>query len=544
MTTPNFDNIDKWLFDYVEGNLNVQQEELLENFILNHPDLEVDLDMWKLSNVKTSTSFVNDIEIAKRAIGLKSSYLVNILGVVVILLIAPQDHFQKISDSLQAGPSVSEMDQYVQDQSSLKGQAFVSTGDDLSVANTTQVFHSTIENDIAVSSLQNMEILRNTAVELLSGGGKLKNTDINSATVNDNSISVMPYKEAGTLSYTAQDLQIQETEDHVSTDKNKRRFKLNAKIFLNKLDKMLSKDLAISNYRDHFYLIPETSSFDANLSSTGSVSQSRFQTVSRVRWPNSDQQKFSQQLSFDAYARAIRSGVGAQLNYENYADGTIQDWNAALVLSPKIALTRNILIEPVAKLKIGNKLLNSDKLENNSLAVFNSSSPQVFSFDTSQNIGRKLWYRDLDLGLTLNTSKFYLGVQASNVLAHSEDIYDNDQQTDHRATSVLSVFAGTQYVSRNEKLSFHPYVYIRSFNDNTDYYGGFSLDLDKLFLGASYDFDSQYSASLGLSLDRFALIVQSTRSYTPHLNQNLYTHQLTLRFNSEVSKKTRRYITF
>ena len=193
---------------------------------------------------------------------------------------------------------------------------------------------------------------------------------------------------------------------------------------------------------------------------------------------------------------------------------------------------------------MGNKLLDINKVENNTMAIFNSSSPQMFSYDTSQNIGRKLWYRDIDLGLTLNTNMFYLGIQATNVLAHSEDIYQNNQNETYKTPTAFSMFAGTQYVSRNEKLSFHPYVYFRTINKENDYFAGFSLDLDKIFVGASYDFNNQYSGSLGLSLDRFALIIQSTNSYNPYLNQNLYTHQLTLRFNSDISKKTRRYITF
>ena len=339
-------------------------------------------------------------------------------------------------------------------------------------------------------------------------------------------------------------MQIRNQSESVAKDENFLGIKFKTKKLINKIDKLLSKNVALSNYRDHYYLIPEISSLDANLSSTGSVSQSRFQSVSRMRWYNTNQHKFTQQLSFDTYARPIRSGIGAQVNYDSYADGTIQDWNAAVILSPKIALSRNILLEPVAKLKMGNKLLDINKVENNSMAIFNSSSPQMFSYDTSQNIGRKLWYRDVDLGITLNTNMFYLGIQASNVLAHSEDIYQNNQNETYRTPTSFSMFAGTQYVSRNEKLSFHPYVYFRTINNENDYFAGFSLDLDKVFVGASYDFNNQYTGSLGLSLDRFALIIQSTNSFNQYLNQNLYTHQLTLRFNSDVSKKTRRYITF
>jgi len=48
---PTHENIDRWLFDYTEGNLSAQQEQQLDSFIMNHPDLELDLDAWELAKV-------------------------------------------------------------------------------------------------------------------------------------------------------------------------------------------------------------------------------------------------------------------------------------------------------------------------------------------------------------------------------------------------------------------------------------------------------------------------------------------------------------
>ena len=93
MITPNFDNIDRWLFDYVEGNLSSEQESLLENYILNHPELEVDLDMWKMSNIKMSNSFVNDIQIQKKTVNRRVFAIINTIGIIIILLIGRQIHF-------------------------------------------------------------------------------------------------------------------------------------------------------------------------------------------------------------------------------------------------------------------------------------------------------------------------------------------------------------------------------------------------------------------------------------------------------------------
>ena len=53
MKFPTRENIDRWMFDYTEGNLSPEQETLLKNYILNNPDLEVDLDAWQMATVST-----------------------------------------------------------------------------------------------------------------------------------------------------------------------------------------------------------------------------------------------------------------------------------------------------------------------------------------------------------------------------------------------------------------------------------------------------------------------------------------------------------
>ena len=51
MSKPSFSNIDLWLFEYAEGNLTPDQEAQLELFILQHPELDIDRDMWEMAKV-------------------------------------------------------------------------------------------------------------------------------------------------------------------------------------------------------------------------------------------------------------------------------------------------------------------------------------------------------------------------------------------------------------------------------------------------------------------------------------------------------------
>tara|TARA_Y100000991_G_scaffold2500_1_gene2082 strand:- start:114 stop:1802 length:1689 start_codon:yes stop_codon:yes gene_type:complete len=561
MTSPNFENIDLWLFDYVEGNLSVYQKELLENYILNHPELEIDLDMWNMAKMPVVETLAHDLQLKKKRENRYAYYTTSIISAIIILLIGKSNETYNINLDLNKSIQTSDLQIEKNKNDAPKDAYKINSKKPISTLVKTEP--SVIENEIQITQRVSVSGLANANTT-----SKLQQTFISPNKAPVNSItgqypsSKKELQEEGisVLSINPIKLPIQlkgvvNSQSHSSIElshstevSNKKSLglngiRLNTRSLFNKIDRVLSKSIAFSNYRDHFYIIPGIASNNVNLSATGSTSQTRFLSTSRARWYATSNEKLSQEISLDGYARSIRSGIGAQVNYDTYANGTIQDWNAALIFSPKIALSRNISLEPVARIKIGNKILDADKAENNSVSLYNNENPQTFAFDTAQNIGRKLWYRDLDAGFTINTKVLYIGFQAENLLKHVENLYQNEQSSTNTIPTTYSVLAGTQYLSRNEKISFHPYIYMRSNVNRTSYYTGFSFDLDKLFIGASYGTDDEYSGSLGLSLNRFALLIQTTRAYQPQLNQNLFTHQLTLRINSPMSKKTRRYIT-
>lgn len=51
LKTPNHENIDYWLFDWIEGNLSPEQEEQLQLFLLLNPEYEADAEAWKASKI-------------------------------------------------------------------------------------------------------------------------------------------------------------------------------------------------------------------------------------------------------------------------------------------------------------------------------------------------------------------------------------------------------------------------------------------------------------------------------------------------------------
>lgn len=567
MKFPSRENIDRWMFDYTEGNLSPEQETLMENYILNNPDLEVDLDAWQMATVSTSGLVYSDKEKSykKRRI---LPYFISAISVLLVFSMLIWN-YDKINSNQQNQVVQSNSPASKAVKSSLGNVAIITNNNNeenlpnetnaLAGLNTTnQTFNPT---DLIVKSLNEgpaLSIVSNNSNELLeivhSTGSNQVSSTVNfgsNKNIFENSNFILESESLKTKSlnsiildgYQVRAQELISFENLESSDAQGNSIK--SPRILSKIEKVLSKDIAITNVPDHTYALPELSDVDVLFSNIGATSKARFYSVTRARWfGNEQQQKMSQQFSFDSYSRATKSAFGLQANYDYFGNGVIQNWDVALLFSPKIALSRNITLEPAMRFKMGNKLLDQSKLVNNSQVEFETGAIQTFDFDENRAIGSRLLYRDLDAGLTINTNLFYIGIQTTNLLRHDNNIYTNlDSSSNQRASATTSLIGGTQYISRNEKFVFSPYVYAQFRETKKNVFAGFSMKLSNFMIGASYGSNKALTGLIGLSTNRFSLFGQTTLAHSNSLNTDVLTHQLTLRFNSSTSRKARRYIT-
>lgn len=578
MISPNRENIDRWLFDYTEGNLSEDQVTILENYLLNNPDIEVDLDAWEDSKLVVDNVSLPNKEKFKRKRKLTPFYFATTL---ILFVFGSFWYFS--SSSVENNKIVSNINNQNGESKPNKNDSKISSNltfdaksslKQLTYSELIKTKQATNSNASTIYSFDpNTSNLKNlaSATAFPNSNNKLENNENNSnLLINSNSsqskdisnssdqgseqtnslnlvLTPLRLKKIDSKTMKINHYQTEEEESNendAQNDPDGLNLDLgNVKLF-QKIEKVLEKDLGLSNIPDHTYAIPEYSNVDVLFSNIGATSQFRFQSTSMGRWiEDAEQRKFSQQITLDGYSRSAQSGFGLQANYDYFANGSIQNWNTCLLFSPKIAVSRKISFEPALRFKIGNKLLNEERIENQSLVNFESQNSNQFNFDSSIAIGGKLWYRDLDLGFTINTPYFYLGGQISNVLHHQNNIYSNFDNLEMRAQNVYNAIIGTQYISRNQQIQFSPYCFYERVNSDR-FFGGFSLKLNKVMIGGSYGTGNIASGTLGLSFRNFALFAQSSYGYVPAIDKKSFTHQLTIRFNSNVDKKSRRYITF
>ena len=309
------------------------------------------------------------------------------------------------------------------------------------------------------------------------------------------------------------------------------------------LSKWLSKDISNTDRKERLYIVPEKSNIDLNSSFVGSLSQFKFQSMSSIRYLNSTgQQKINQQISFDSYSRSSKAGFGLVSNYSYFGNGVIQDFNTSVIFSPKIAINRFITIAPSVKYTMGKKKLDNQKIINNSLVEFETNRVDTFSYDMNSSIGKNLWYRDLSSGLVINAGPIYIGAQVNNILKHQDNIYTNDYSNINRADRSYSLIAGTDFVSKNQKFAASPYLYYEKGKTREIINYGLNIQVKSFTIGGSYQQNGAVSAMIGLHTNRLSLLGQSTYTTSSFNNQKNFIHQLTLRINSNISRKARRYL--
>ena len=553
---PTHENIDRWLFDYTEGNLSPDQEQQLEQFLLNHPELELDLDAWEMAKVDdTPVSFRNKESLYKKRSYKPALALLGLLFLFISGLAYIQNRDYSIDQKqvsaaegqkTQSKRTIERKEKTLQKKSAEKG--FTATVNQTNVSEQTQQavrLKTTFseKNRLRASSIVVPTVTNSSLNQLKSLNSETSSFEPESSSeTSDIEFARMEFKSLKGMFINREKFDVLSHESVESQEVELKKVSFGNLDLVRKIDRLLSKEIGLTNNQSYDYNIAGYSNLDLNFSSVGTTSQTRFSSISSIRSMETPSQvRINNQLSIDGYSRGMRAGFGAQVNYNDFGNGLIKDVHASLIFSPKIALSRKISLEPAIRFNMGTMTLNEQKLIPNGKVEYTSGQINQFQFNPNLAIGRTLWYRDVDLGMTVHTPLFFLSGQISNIFKHNENIYSNDGST-LAAAQNLTFITGTQYISRNEKLIFAPYALYQHSPYQKQIFAGFTFKAGKAQVGVSYSNLSSANVSFGYVGNHFSFIGQSGYGTLISTQNRTFTHQVTLRIHSSVSKKARRYI--
>ncbi len=616
MSKPSFSNIDLWLFELAEGNLSPQQIEQLELFLLNHPELDVERDVWEMAKVdKQEIVYPHTADLQKKRRPVGAIVLFGALAVLLstglyVTLDTDSKAFTAEDSSQQDAQVKAEvmnqlhalqensgdhelykalMNQFAltyadKNQSSSSNEMLYSQLMPTAVqpngyssftnnspnstqsrinrsANSTsngvsqgrgnleagldnaQVYNGQLTNDVALqtsvaSTMVESGVSNENGTESVTNPMDLSYADgVNEERGNNEQTEVgldpiarpsdfkdfenRAWRDRKTISFN--NAVASSRESNIS-------FKERFKKFSRSLERMMNSPIALKNSRDPHYHVPGMTANDINFSSAGTLISTRVQTLSRLQWPNKANEQLRNQVSIDGYAYGIRGGWGMQLNHNYYKDGGIQSAQAAFTYSPKISVSNWFSIEPSVRVKIGHKQLKYEQMGDDQAVEIDRGNAYDFYANGASPIGRNLWYKDLGLGVLVNTKWFFAGVQADNLFKHKDNIYDANWNDPHRASNHLVATIGTDWISRNKKTSFSPYLVYQNNDELSEMWAGANFSYNWFNIGVAASNNMEPAASIGMTFDNFSLHYNADYSQSTMLGEKALSHQLTIRF--------------
>lgn len=646
MNKPSIENIDKWLFESVEGNLTPQQEQLLEDFLVQNPAYLDEKTLWEESIVDPSDDeepYPREKSLLKRAIWERPIFYISaaaatLVGAAIWAFGSIGSHSTTPSQTSEQGVEqvkVQKTHANNDEKSSGTNQNQTTEGNfqvpsrELTAQKDLQ--NQTSEQKTAIkklvnttsnpadskASLSNEEVrkseanenltshkLSSTSQNLPKSQNEIKNsstantTEANLARENKGQVQNELVKESKSLNQgkaqekvdglndviisgeaktgsdqakinpvtqstnpivkelLAENFEIDRLTRHpLSTVLNERteaekvvaftvdkpnqvRISSNAdqsfassmRSLVRKVERMMDNPLALYNSKDQYFHAPNMQTLDANFAAVGDKMGPRIIGKSRAQYYGNINQQFNSSLSFDTYVRSLRGGLGVQLDHTYYGNGQINVGQVALTYSPKIGLSKNWVLEPAMRVKVGNMALNHGQLNQGDILELNRGSVRTFTLNPDQSTSNDLWYKDVGLGLMTNSKWFFAGVQVDNLGKHFNNIYSlAETGANTRAGLHFIANVGTDYVSRNKNISLSPYVIYQKMEKLSEIWGGAIFRYKKITLGGAYSSAGGYAGSIGLKTNSFMLTYNADVTTSALLNKQVLSHQMILR---------------
>jgi hypothetical protein len=581
MKSPNASNIDQWLFHYFEGDLSPNEESMLENFLLDNPQFDTQFEAWgaaRITNVQLEYQDKGALlkPLVAPAMLSRLTFLTALgINAVLALFIIFGGNQTQVDYALEAnhlthlkhGRSTFQANNDVRNVS-VNGQSNFISGEYLSGSNRVETsIHNTDFSEHGASINQNQtdsDFSNQLFSNELNIPSVVYSNDLpveqqielnNSSSTNSTTSNVALQIESTELS-NAQELNSEENisvinneslvSDNSLANSNSSPSNPNPKSESEGRDKKhivrsnrfkSGGELMLINSRDVEYMIPGFTRNQVNFAHVASDFSNSIYSNSYVQWPGQSNAMLSNQLGLDVYLPEAKSGIGIQLMYDRYAQGAINNVQFSATYSPKFFLTKNIVLEPAIRFRMGGTGVNRNQLAPGSWIELDRANAFVYS-EAQQNaqVNRSI-NQDFGLGILLNTKWGFIGANADNLIGSKNHAlyYGSDLFAD-RMPVFVNAMIGTEYESRNKKMRLSGQMVYQNFGDLNKFWFGSRVKYNSLSLGASVSSAGEPMFSLGWMSRQFSLLYSADYANSQMSGNKHLSHQLTMRITLKESR--------
>lgn len=592
MSRINHGNIDKWLFDHVEGNLSPSQQRELNSFLLEHPEYELDLDAWKQSHISTKEEQIPVLAYESELLAIAEPFawkryaavaaLALLIGGGSILLLNQNESTSENHTATLVNGSTSRFTAMIPNAAtgnSIVLNSIVSVGNEQNTATTSPSFqteataisatslpdrnrnqvratqtstvvfanstrtplslNSTSEEQIAFAS--NEQALEQENTTLATNENRESNTETAIASANELPKLVHVFdayrpelvSEAygNTAAVTAIDILKGQPVDlnNPGTPLASNEVRDNG-VSQPRRKKFHDNRLGFYNGRDHLLLQPNNIA-TAEYAAFASTSVSPSLSLGyRNQWSDADHSVNNARVFYSQFNKKMKSAWGIGMNAISANNGGYTGFTGSFLFSPKFRINKNFSIEPGVMANIYQNDIHADKLHSGSRI---EPVRGVFGMPLNgEGMPKTQRGFDVHFSTLVQTKYFYSAIGIDNMLHPALGVRQNDMGGVSSTPTRFKAVVGTDFKRLYEsKLVLSPQVSFMRQGQVNELWAGFNARYQWMSLGAAAAPNGQVLATAGIQTGRLRLLYQFdvTKSY---LNQTYYgSHEVSMRLS-------------
>ena len=328
------ENFDRWMFDYLEGNLTASEAETFEQFLEDHPEFEMDAEAWQHATIEDENVIYPNQHKLERKRRFAGWYSWSAAAIVAIFIAAVGGVYFT-DNSIESGDFSSnyknraELKYENSQQSNTARQILNGQNQPYSVSLVgSQVNSSTrsnygvmnVSNPVGTNRVENLAATNQYEVNDQEQKGSM---NLTSSTGKKNKAKQQEQDKLLQNNYLSEYVANPGFSDRKIdlSKKNKvspSSFANKTKRVYRKVEKMFGYPVGLINLRDPQMLLPENDLLSFNPAFAGGMLASRVEFKHRNQWLGSNYSSQTTQMSIDGYVPELRGGIGMIVKSKKY----------------------------------------------------------------------------------------------------------------------------------------------------------------------------------------------------------------------------------
>lgn len=559
------ENLDKWLFNYHEGNLTSSEQKALEQFLQTHPEYEVDEDAWNNTRLNDEplvpVIFENELHaiagesffVTYRNWFAAASLLLLFGGSALYFLFSIDENttenetvFSQIEKGFPAENKLftenSGNRNHTSNNSSLNSASFNQSSSEENGTNTLNGNSTFITNKIEFLAQQinrhnESKNKKRETVIINIKNDVVFTVEKSYVTVTENNFA------SENPELTANNEKAYEIAE--VTDGPDERVKLSLKE--NNYNRRISEyagtknnrrknyrydpNPALTNLRDPQLLLPDNHLTNVYGGFAGGMIASRFSVNYRNNWTGNNEVSSQQGFfTYDKLMRKLKTGIAFTAFYNDYNKNSFATAGAALTLSPKFKIGRGMSIEPAVTFSYSQKTLGDNTLTPGTYIENNRGNVIELYGNGNIPVSSVAYMPDMKLGTVFQSKKMWAAVSVDHLLMQKEKLYSSDGSIKNKPEFKATV--GTDYLHRPETGNvFSPQLSLYRHNGYTEMWLGMLSRFKQFSVGGSFSQYKDFMATIGFQTHSLKMFYQYDMTRSMLMNEKIGSHEIGLRFS-------------